>query len=96
MSKKCMSNHMDDFSVLKFFGISTRPSKVYILVQVYWDFPTTDWIKVNTEGAARGFPGPAGCGGTFRGSREKYIGGYSAFLEMRMPCMPRRWGYSCH
>ena len=65
MSKKCMSNHMDDFSVLKFFGISTRPGKVSVHVQVYWDFPVVGWTKVNTDSAARGSLGPTACAGRY-------------------------------
>ena len=30
MSKKCMFNHMDDFSILNRFGINTISSKVFL------------------------------------------------------------------
>jgi len=53
-SKKRMSNQMDDFTVLKFFGISTRLGKVYVPVQVYSNFPHVGWTKVNIDGAAQG------------------------------------------
>jgi len=52
--------------VLKFFGINTRIGKVLRPLPVRWEFPSPGWIKINTNGAARGDPSFATCGGIFR------------------------------
>ncbi|XP_059068697.1 uncharacterized protein LOC131859155 [Cryptomeria japonica] len=38
-----------------------------------WSFPLTGWIKVNFYGAAKGNPGPTGCGGVIRNEAGDYI-----------------------
>jgi len=37
-------------------------------IQVVWSFPLVGYIKVNMDGAAKGSPTLASCGGIFRGS----------------------------
>jgi len=91
MSKKCTSNHMDDFFVL-FFDISTRLGMVSVHVQVYWDFRDVSWTKVDTEGATRGSPGPAACAGIFRERHGEYIRVFLLFWKIRMSCMLRSRG----
>jgi len=48
-----MENYIFDFKVIKFFGINTRSSKVLRPLLVRWEFPSLDWVKINTEWAAR-------------------------------------------
>jgi len=45
---------MFDFNVLKFFGINTRTGKVLRHLPVRWEFPSPGWVKINTDGVARG------------------------------------------
>ena len=45
-----MKNDMLDFSVIKFFGINTRTSKVLRPLPVRWEFPSRGWVKINTDG----------------------------------------------
>ena len=78
-SKALMKNDMFDFNVLKFFGINTRTSKVLRPLPIRWEFPSSGWVKINTDGAARGYPGLAACGSIFRGSMGEFIGAFSAF-----------------
>jgi len=65
----------------KFFGISTRPGKVFVPVQLYWDFPVVGWIKVNTNDTTWGSPSLAACAGILRASHGENIGGFSALLR---------------
>ena len=81
-SKTSMKNDMMDFSVIKFFGINTRTGKVLRLSPVRWKFPSPGWVKINTDEAARGYPGLATCGGIFHGSMREFIGAFSVFLDV--------------
>jgi len=62
-----MKNDMLDFNVIKFFGINTRTGKFLHPLLVRWEFPSPGWVKINTDGAARGYPGLTTCGGIFVG-----------------------------
>ncbi|KAF3452094.1 hypothetical protein FNV43_RR08190 [Rhamnella rubrinervis] len=46
-----------------------RSSRAPQFIQVVWSPPPRGWLKVNTDGAADGCPGPGGCGGFFVTSR---------------------------
>jgi len=37
-------------------------------------------VKCNVDGVVKGTPGPAACGGIFRGSDAEYLGSFSAFI----------------
>jgi len=54
-SKASMKNDMLDFNMIKFFGINTHTGKVFRPLLVRWEFPSPGWIKINTDGAARGY-----------------------------------------
>jgi len=58
-SKASMKNNMMDFNVIKFFGMNTRTGQVLCPLLVRWEFPSPRWVKMNTEGAGRGYPGLA-------------------------------------
>jgi len=49
-----MGNDIIDFCYLNFFNITTRCRQEISPIQVIWEFPHVNWVKVNTEGAARG------------------------------------------
>ena len=74
---------MFNFNVLKFFDINTRNEKVLYFLPVKWEFPSPSWVKINTNGVARGSPSLAACGGIFRGSMKEFIIGFSAFLDIQ-------------
>ena len=50
LSKVSMKNDMLDFNVIKFFGINTHNGKFVRPLPVRWEFPSPDWIKINTDG----------------------------------------------
>ncbi|KAL4299362.1 hypothetical protein AHAS_Ahas17G0093300 [Arachis hypogaea] len=51
-----------------------------IEVQVAWKPPMKNWVKVNTDGASRGNPGQAGCGGMVRNELGRWVAGFIANL----------------
>jgi len=59
--KASMKNDMLDFNVIKFFGINTHSGKVLRYLPVRWKFPSLGWVKINIDGAVKGYPGLATC-----------------------------------
>jgi len=90
--KASMKNDMFDFNVLKFFDINTRTGKVLRPLLVRWEFPSPGWVKINTDGAARGYPGLAACGSIFRGSMGEFIEAFSAFLDVHIVFVAEFYG----
>ncbi|CAN6545200.1 unnamed protein product [Malus baccata var. baccata] len=72
-----------DRQLLVSLGISPNPCKAPSIVPVLWHPPPSSWVKVNTDGLAKGNPGPAACGGVFRDSAGYFLGGYSLCLGHR-------------
>jgi len=71
--------------VIKFFGINTRTGRVLrLLLLVRWEFPSSGWVKINIDGAARGYPGLATCGGIFCGSMGDILELSLCFLKFRL------------
>jgi len=60
-SKASMRNDMVDFNVIKFFGINSWNGKVILPLPVRWKFPSSGWVKINIDGAARGYPSLSTC-----------------------------------
>lgn len=44
-------------------------SKKWVERLIRWEFPREGWVRLNTDGAAKGNPGKAGAGGLIRGYR---------------------------
>jgi len=91
-SKASMKNDMLDFHVIKFFSINTRTGKVLRPLLVRWEFPSLGWVKINTDGAAKGYTDLATCGGIFRGSMREFIGAFSTFLEVQIVLVAEFYG----
>jgi len=90
-SKGSMKNDMLDFNVIKFFGIKTRSGKVLCPLAVRWEFPSSDSVKINTDGAARGIMVLL-LVGIFRGSMREFIGVFLAFLEIHTALVAEFYG----
>jgi len=50
------------------------------------------WVKINTDGAAKGSPSLAACGDIFRGSMREFIGGFSAFFDIQTTLVAEFYG----
>ena len=79
-----MKNDLLDFNMIKFFGINTCICKVLHPLPVRWEFPSPGWVKINIDGAARGYPGFATCGGIFRGSMGSLLMLSLCFLKFKL------------
>ncbi|KAG5138328.1 hypothetical protein JHK82_023059 [Glycine max] len=79
-----------EFNILKAFSVSGHPKKAPSIIQVDWTPPICNWIKCNTDGAAKGAPGPAGCVGIFRDRSAITLGFLFALLislfEAKVAC----------
>jgi len=50
------------------------------------------WVKINTDGTARGYPGLATRGSIFHGSMGEFTGAFSAFLEVQIALVAEFYG----
>ncbi|XP_019460146.1 PREDICTED: uncharacterized protein LOC109359906 [Lupinus angustifolius] len=65
-SKACASNSISDFALLRLLQVRINYSKAPKIIEVIWLPPAQATVKINTDGAARGSPGPSAGGGIFR------------------------------
>ncbi|XP_057779814.1 uncharacterized protein LOC130998415 [Salvia miltiorrhiza] len=61
-----IKNNWTDYVIVRSLGIGSRAAPPPRMVEVYWWPPVTHWIKVNTDGSAKGAPGRIAAGGVFR------------------------------
>lgn len=80
LGKGILSSSIQDLLILRAFNIAGRPIRAPSIIQVNWLPPLCNWTKCNTDGAAKGSPGPAGCGGIFRDHRATFMGCFAANL----------------
>ena len=51
-------------------------------IQVRWEKPSSNWFKLNTDGASSGNPGRAGGGGVIRDSAGKWVKGFERSIGL--------------
>ncbi|XP_019451698.1 PREDICTED: uncharacterized protein LOC109353792 [Lupinus angustifolius] len=76
-----LSCSVAELLLLRKFQTPLRISKAPRIVEVVWERPREGWIKVNTDGAAKGFPGLAGVGGIFRNNHGDFIACFAEFID---------------
>lgn len=76
-SRGIMSTSVSELVMMKGLWVNGHPSKAPRIKQVTWYPPICNTIKCNCDGAAKGFPGPAGCGGIFRDKSAAILGCYA-------------------
>ena len=74
---------MEDFIILHNLDIKGNPPKSPSIIQVTWNPPPTNWTKLNIDGAAKGAPGHAGCGGIFRTCRGFVEGCFAVYIGIK-------------
>jgi len=87
-----MKNDMLDFNVIKIFGINTHTGKLLRHLPIRWEFPSPNRVKINTDGATRGYIGLVTCGGIFCGSMGEFICAFSVFLEVQTVMVDEFYG----
>jgi ribonuclease HI len=70
---KSSSNSIRDFNFLKMFRIRIHQPRIPVVKEIIWQPPILNWIKCNTDGASKGNPGIASCGGIFRDHNANLI-----------------------
>ncbi|PKI38974.1 hypothetical protein CRG98_040626 [Punica granatum] len=53
---------------------------------------TLDWVKLNTDGASKGNPGPAGAGGVLRNDDGRWLSGFSHRIGWAIAVIAELWG----
>ena len=73
-------------------GLNNRNSGNKRVVQVRWESPQMGWACLNTDGAAAGNPGQAGCGGLIRNEHGEWLCGFSRSIGCADNFMVELWG----
>ncbi|KAL6146425.1 hypothetical protein ACLB2K_057104 [Fragaria x ananassa] len=69
-----------DARLLASLGVAPKGGKAPRIQHVLWQPPFFPWIKVNTDGLAKGNPSPAACGGVFRDASGGFLGSFCQSL----------------
>lgn len=64
----------DEKTILDRFRVPVKGRKPQSIKAVVWKVPSFNWIKLNSDGSAKGYPGPAACGGIFRDKHAASLG----------------------
>ncbi|KAL9304836.1 putative ribonuclease H domain-containing protein [Arabidopsis thaliana] len=59
---------------------------------IAWTKPPEGWVKVSTDGASRGNPGPAAAGGVIRDEDGLWVGGFALHIGVCSAPMAELWG----
>lgn len=81
------SASIEEFVILKGFSVTCKPCKGSTINQMNWFPPLCNWIKVNIDGATKGSPGMAGCGGIFRDKSAATLGCFACNIGIFLPLM---------
>lgn len=65
-----VENLASEFSCLVF---PQKPIANHNIIQVRWNLPSPGWFKLNMDGSALGYPGPAGGGGLIRDDHGRWV-----------------------
>lgn len=57
-----------------------------------WRPPEEGWVCLNTDRAAKGAPGLAGCGGIFRDDQGRWVRGFTKHLGLTTAFVAELWG----
>ncbi|KAK9291834.1 hypothetical protein L1049_019784 [Liquidambar formosana] len=80
VSSGTMRYLVDDISVLHSFWVKGVPRKIPAITLVRWHPHSPSWIKLNTDGLAKGNPGPTASRGVFRNCRGFVKGAFGVSI----------------
>ncbi|KAL6210110.1 hypothetical protein ACLB2K_021048 [Fragaria x ananassa] len=69
-----------DAQLLVKMGVTPTSRAQKRIQLVLWHPPLSPWIKLNTDGLAKGNPGLAACGGVFQDYQGHFIGGFTTLI----------------
>lgn len=72
-------------------GFSLEDGRASMIVMVRWIPPTPDWVRINTDGAARGLEGVAWCGGVLRDNGGQWVCGFAKPLGQSCAYIAELW-----
>ena len=61
-------------------------------ILVRWTAPPEGWMKMNTDGASHGNPGPAAAGGVMRNDEGEWCGGFVVIIGRCGAPLAELWG----
>ncbi|KAJ8428422.1 LOW QUALITY PROTEIN: hypothetical protein Cgig2_003124 [Carnegiea gigantea] len=89
-SMECIPTHRGQFLLAKFEEVlaamydepweTKRPDRTPMELCVRWESPREGWVLLNTDGAVKGNPGPAACGGILRNDSGEWLAGFTEAL----------------
>ncbi|XP_061347266.1 uncharacterized protein LOC133292825 [Gastrolobium bilobum] len=68
------------------------PVKFSMKMDITWQYPTDGSVIINIDGAVRGNPGLAACGGLIRNSQGRWLGGFAYKLGICSSFKAELWG----
>ncbi|KAG7571647.1 Ribonuclease H domain [Arabidopsis suecica] len=68
----------------------SKPARVERMIG--WVAPAAGWVKLNTDGASRGNPGPATAGGVLRDGDGAWCGGFALNIGRCSAPLAELWG----
>ncbi|KAF5183247.1 hypothetical protein FRX31_027167 [Thalictrum thalictroides] len=91
LSRNTMSLHGTEFNILNTFQIPLKLPRSPSIKACKWFLPSQPFIKMNTDGASKGNPGPAGLGAIYRDDKGHTLGGIAPGLEEMNSFMAEYW-----
>ncbi|XP_019451876.1 PREDICTED: uncharacterized protein LOC109353976 [Lupinus angustifolius] len=82
-TKLCAKPSVLEFSILRAFHVQCNYSKAPAIAEVNWALPLMGWVKINTDGAAKGFPGHSGGGAIFRDGKGECLGCFASYFNIQ-------------
>ncbi|KAG7585508.1 Ribonuclease H domain [Arabidopsis thaliana x Arabidopsis arenosa] len=67
-------------------------SEIPIEQIISWKRPREGWVKISTDGASHGNPGPATAGGVIRGFDGEWLGGFALNIGICSAPLAELWG----
>ena len=62
------------------------------MLEIKWTPPDDGWVKLDVDGASRGNPGEAGCGGLMRDATRRWLGDYTCNFGICNALTAEIWG----
>ncbi|KAF7815200.1 reverse transcriptase [Senna tora] len=76
---------------LFFLGSQNIRSTVPVPINIKWHPPADSWVKLNTDGACTGNPGPFAIGGLIRDAQGNWIKGFSSYIGYGTALKAKIW-----